>query len=128
MMKLLPKLYLLPAGKITKNIWARAITNRASHGGSVGFGLLGFVLQDLLAIQNGDYFVDISSGCGLIPNTIGLYQPLATAVGIERNKFWSFIAAITSTILANHEPCIFCLPLQIFTGKISHMRTSWRII
>ena len=96
--------------------------NRALHGGTVGFGLLGFILQDLLAIQDGDYFVDIGSGCGLIPNSIGLYQPLATTVGIERNKYWSFISAATAMILANHEPCVcsFTIPIfyrQDFTDK-----------
>jgi hypothetical protein len=80
--------------------------DRASHGGAVGFGLLGFILQDLLAIQDGDYFVDIGSGCGMIPNTIGLYQPLATSVGVERSEYRSFIAAATAMILTNHEPCI----------------------
>ena len=103
--------------------------NRALHGGTVGFGLLGFILQDLLAIQqDGDYFVDIGSGCGLIPNTIGLYQPPATTVDIECNEFWSFIAAVTSMVLANLEPCICLFTTPIFTGKISGTRTSWQSI
>ena len=79
---------------------------RASHGGTVGFGLLGFILQDLLAIKDGDYFIDIGSGCGIICNTIGLYAPLATTVGVELNQYRSFIAAATGMILGNHEPCI----------------------
>jgi hypothetical protein len=56
---------------------------RSSHGGAVRFGLLRYILCDLLKLDDGDYFVDLGSGCGIIPNCVGVYKPLVNSVGIE---------------------------------------------
>ena len=56
---------------------------RSSHGGVVRFGLLRYILRDLLSLDDGDYFVDLGSGCGIISNCVGIYKPLVTSIGIE---------------------------------------------
>ena len=56
---------------------------QSSHGGVVRFGLLQYILRDLLNLDDGDYFVDLGSGCGIIPNCVGIFKPLVTSVGIE---------------------------------------------
>ena len=56
---------------------------RSLHGGVVRFGLLRYILRDLLSLDDGDYFIDLGSGCGIIPNCVGIFKPLVTSVGIE---------------------------------------------
>ena len=53
------------------------------HGDVVRFGLLRSILCDLLRLDDGDYLVDLGSGCGIITNCGGVYKPLVNSVGIE---------------------------------------------
>ena len=55
----------------------------SSHGDVVRFGLLWYILCDLLRLDDGDYFVDLGSGCGIIPTCVGVYKPFVNTVGIE---------------------------------------------
>jgi len=88
---------------------------RSSHGGVVRFGLLRVILCDLLRLENGDYFVDLGSGCGIIPNCVGVYNPLVNSVGIEFHQARIRISNSTSITLHENNTLIrsFSPPLFI---------------
>ena len=56
---------------------------------------------ELLKLDDRDYFIDLGSGCGIIPNCVGVYKPLVNSVGIEFYQPRFEISLSTSTTL--HE-------------------------
>ena len=77
---------------------------RSSHGAAVRFGLLQYILRDLMSLDEGDYFVDLGSGCGIIPNCVGVYKPLVNAVGIEFHQGRINVSySICSTLHENNK-------------------------
>ena len=85
--------------------------------GSVRFGLLGFIVCGALCLDHGDHFIDIGSGCGMIPNAIGLYLPFVSCEGIELDRCHLNVAQQTSDMLEEcHESLCSFSPPQFLEG------------